>query len=221
MVNILIAITTGDDVPFEVMEAIYNLNIPDGVKTDVKVIRSYSVSKGRQDLVEYALEANYDYLFFVDSDVILPQNSLIHLLSARKIVINGTYCRKEAASITSENPWTTLYRHDYSGMAKYNFGPYWLSNNELPKEGVIPVDCAGLGCTLIHMDLFRTILPKQDYFVFCKEEAEIEKGPYCLGEDMYFFRLCILNDVQPYAHGAVRCGHMGKFTFELPEGHPI
>lgn len=217
MHKILLAIPTGENVPYEVMESIYNLKIPKNVTTELKILRSYSISIGRNELVKYAINNNFNYIFFIDSDVILPQDSLIKLYNANKYIINGTYPRKESRTITDANPWTTLYRHDISGMSKYNFAPFWLSNNELPKNGIIPVDCAGLGCTLIHMDVFTKFMPNIDWFVFAKENPIIELGPYCLGEDMYFYRECLRHDIQPFAHGGVRCGHLGKFIYQLPE----
>jgi hypothetical protein len=221
MQRVLIAITTGEGVPFEVMESIYGMTIPEGVTTDLKIIRSYSVSKGRNELVHHAMNNRYDYIFFVDSDVILPKDSLEKLYNAKKLVINGTYPRKEADTITNQNPWTTLYRHDPSLMQRINFGPYWLSNNELPKDGIIPVDAAGLGCTLIHMSVFTQYMKDvEDWFVFAKEDCVIENGPYCLGEDLFFYRECLRHGVQPFAHGAIRCGHLGKFIYSLPDVKP-
>lgn len=217
MHRILLAIPTGENVPYEVMESIYNLKIPKTVTTELKILRSYSISNGRTDLVNYAIENKFDYIFFIDSDVILPQDSLIKLYDANKYIINGTYPRKELQTLTEDNPWTTLYRHDITGMSKYNFGPFWLSNNELPKNGIIPVDCAGLGCTLIYMDVFTKFMPNIDWFIFAKEQEIIKYGPYCLGEDMYFYRECLRHNIQPYAHGGVRCGHLGKFVYQLPE----
>lgn len=222
MDRILIAITTAETVCHEVMEAIYNLIIPENVKVDIKIIHSYDVSNGRKDLVNHSIQNNYDYIFFVDSDVILPIDSL-HLLyesinkGCKKYIMNGTYPRKEISTITSEDPFTTLYRHDPSNMAKYNYNPFFLPVSELPEFGVIPVDCAGLGCTLIKMELFTKILHNVEWFKFADEHSIIDVGPYCLGEDMWFYRECIKRDIQPYAHGGVRCGHIGKFIYELPK----
>lgn len=217
MVRILLAITTAETVPHEVMESIYKLQKPSNVQVDLHIIHSYSVSKGRNDLVYYARSLQYDYIFFIDSDVILPEYALIKLYEAQKIVINGTYPRKELDSITKQNPWTTLYRHDPTLMQRINFGPFWLANDELPRDEVIPVDAAGLGCTLIKMELFTEIMADvQDWFVFAQEHNKFDKGPYCLGEDLFFYRECLRHNVQPYAHGGVRCGHLGKFIYRLP-----
>lgn len=215
--KILLAIPVADFVCNETVESLYNLVIPSNVKVDMKILHSYNLSEGRTNLVKHALNNDYDYIFFVDSDMVLPKHALYDLFYADKTIINGISCRKNIQTITSDNPWTTVYRHDPSGMAKYNFGPFWVANNEIPIGAVVPVDCAGLACSLIKLDIFKNELKDVEWFKFANERSEIKWAPYCIGEDMWFFRECLKKDIQPYAHGSVRCGHIGKFTYKLPD----
>lgn len=213
MKRIMIGITTAETVCNETMESIYNMDIPKDVETDLKIIHSYQVDKGRNDLALIAMNGKYDYIFFVDSDVILPKFALTKLYEANVDVINGTYPRKQLVTLTSPNPFTTLYRH--SDRNRTIYCPYFMPQSELPLEGVVPVDCAGLGCTLIKMDLFKTL--PYPWFVYVNEKSAEKDGPYCIGEDMFFYRSCIRKGIQPYAEGSVRCGHVGKFIYRLKE----
>ena len=215
--KILIGITTADTVCHETMESLFNLKRPEGVELILRIHHAYNVAEGRNQLVKMAFNEHCEYIFFVDSDIILPDFALEKLLAANVDVINGTYPRKEMDTITNANPFTTLYRHDPRGMNKINFGPFFMSQAEMPKEGVFPVDSAGLGCTLIHMSTFVKLGGRDDWFVFAKEDAQIDLGPYCLGEDLYFYRSCLRADIQPYAEGSVRCGHVGKMIYRLKE----
>lgn len=215
MIKILIGITTAETVMHETMESLFNLERPKDTELILRIHHAYNVAEGRNELVKIALNEACDYIFFVDSDIVLPRNALIKLLEANVQVINGTYPRKELDTITNSNPFTTLYRHDKKGMNAINFGPFFMSQAELPQEGVIPVDAAGLGCTLIHMSTFSIIGGNDNWFVFAKEQSEIDLGPYCLGEDLYFYRSCLRAGIQPYAEGSVRCGHVGKFVYTL------
>lgn len=216
MIKILIGITTAETVCHETMEALFNMKRPENTQVDLKIVHAYHVSAGRNELAMYALTQGYDYLFFVDSDVVIPNYTLEQLLKANVLVINGTYPRKELETVTSSNPFTTLYRHDRRNLNKINFGPFFMSQIELPKEGVIPVDAAGLGCTLIKTEVFE-ILKDVDWFHFGTEQAQIDKGPYCLGEDLWFYRECLRHNIQPYAEASVRCGHVGKMIYKLKE----
>lgn len=214
MKKVLIGITTAETVCHETMESLFNMTRPVDVQVTLRIVHAYQVSNGRNELAMYALQNGFDYLFFVDSDVVIPEFTLEKLLAANTLVINGTYPRKEPDTITKDNPYTTLYRHDRRGLNAINFSPFFMSQNELPKEGVIPVDAAGLGCTLINTDVFR-IIEGNDWFHFAQEQAKINFGPYCLGEDLYFYRECLRHGIQPYAEGSVRCGHVGKFIYKL------
>lgn len=216
IMKVFIAITTAETVHHETMESIYNLVIPLGVQTELKIIHSYDVSKGRNELVQYARRAKADYILFVDSDVILPPHTLTALCGAHTHVVLGTYPRKDLGTIYNENPYTTLYRHDESN--KEVFHPYFLPQNELPLAGLCKVDCGGLGCALVKMDVFDKL--SQPYFVFAEEQCVEGKMGYCLGEDMYFFRNCLRVGIQPYAEGSVRCGHIGKFVYTFKDQVP-
>lgn len=214
MKKVLIGITTAETVCHETMESLFNMTRPADVQVTLRIIHAYQVSNGRNELAMYALQNGFDYLFFIDSDVIIPEFTLERLLAANTLVINGTYPRKEIDTIVKDNPYTTLYRHDRRGLNAINFGPFFMSQNELPKEGVVPVDAAGLGCTLINTNVFR-IIGGNDWFHFAQEQQRISHGPYCLGEDLYFYRECLRHNIQPYAEGSVRCGHVGKFIYKL------
>lgn len=216
MISVLIGITTAESVHHEVLEALFNMKRPNNVRVDLKIIHAYQVSTGRNELAIYALSNHYDYLFFVDSDVVIPDYTLERLLQANVLVINGTYPRKEIGTITSKTPFTTLYKHDSRGLNKINFSPYFMNISELPESGIVPVDAAGLGCTLIHCSVFN-ILDYNNWFHFCEEQPQINHGPYCLGEDLYFYRECLRHDIQPYAEGSVRCEHIGKITYSFPK----
>lgn len=213
--KILIGITTAETVCHETMESLFNLRRPENVTLILRIHHAYNVAEGRNQLVKMAFQEGCSHIFFVDSDVVLPPETLIKLLAANVGVINGTYPRKEMDTITNNNPFTTLYRHDPKGLNKINFGPFFMSQLELPAEGVVPVDAAGLGCTLINMDVFRILGGNDDWFVFAKEESQIHNGPYCLGEDLYFYRSCLRAGVQPYAEASIRCGHVGKMIYKL------
>ncbi len=213
--KIVIGITTADSVCYETMESIYNLKKPEGAEVLLRIVHAYNVAEGRNNLVKIAKNEHADYLFFIDSDVVVPDHALITLLNTRVHVVNGTYPRKEIDTIVKENPFTTLYRHDRKNMNKINFGPFFMPLSELPKSGLVQVDAAGLGCTLINMEVFDLLRKNDDWFVFAKEFSQIENGPYCVGEDLYFYRSLLRIGIQPYAEGSVRCGHVGKIKYEF------
>lgn len=211
--RVLIAISTAETVAFEVMQSIYELEIPEDVETTLKIIHAYNIADGRNNLVNYMLANGYDYILFVDNDVILPKNALVDLYNMQWYISTGTYPRKEIQTITSDVQYTTLYNHNERNLEVYC--PTFMPVTCLQKGKITPVDCCGLGCTLIRRDLFSKI--EQPYFFFAHEgnPSSNNSDEYCIGEDMYFCRKVLRAGIQIWAHGSVLCGHLGKFIYKF------
>lgn len=213
--KILIGITCAETVTHETMQSIYNLDIPEGVETQLKIIHAYNVADGRNDLVDIMLREKCDFIFFVDNDVVLPKNALVDLYNMKWYFSVGTYPRKEPQTIFSDLQYTTLYWHNEKNKTRYC--PVFLPKKYLEKGKIIPVDCCGLGCALIRADLFNKI--ERPYFFFAHEGSPGPNNydPYCIGEDMYFCRKVIMAGIQIWAHGSVLCGHVGKYIYKFKD----
>ena len=209
--RILIGITTAETVCFQTMESIHNLIIPENTETVLRIIHSYNVADGRNDLVNIMFAENFDYIFFVDNDVVLPKNALVDLYNMQWYFSVGTYPRKIKETLYDPDPYTTLYLHNEENKAVYC--PHFMRFSYLQKGKITQVDCCGLGCALISKDLFEQI--EQPWFFFAKEAVDGQKE-YCLGEDMWFCRKVIKSGFQIWAHGDVLCGHLGTYIFGFP-----
>jgi hypothetical protein len=211
--RVLIAISTAETVAYEVMQSIYELIIPEDVETTLKIIHAYNIADGRNDLVNHMLANNFDYIFFVDNDVILPKNALVDLYNMQWYITTGTYPRKEPQTITDAVEYTTLYNHNENNLKVYC--PTFMPVSCLEKGKITPVDCCGLGCTLIRRDLFSKI--EIPYFFFAHEgnPGKNNCDEYCIGEDMYFCRKVLRAGIQIWAHGSVLCGHIGKYIYRF------
>jgi hypothetical protein len=211
--RILIGITTAETVSYETMQSIYGLMIPENVETALSIVNSYNVADGRNKLVDIMLEQDFDYIFFVDNDVILPTNALVDLFGMDWYFVAGTYPRKELSALTDKEQYTTLYNHDERNKEVYC--PTFMRFDDFPADKLTQVDCCGFGCTLIRRDLFNVI--EKPYFFFAHEEAPKPdvRAEYCIGEDMYFCRKVVKSGLQIWAHGNVLCGHLGKIIYTL------
>lgn len=213
--RILIGITTAETVTHQTMESIYNLEKPDGVTTELRIIHAYNVADGRNELVHIMINEGFDYIFFVDNDVVLPKNALVDLYNMNWYISVGTYPRKETTTIESDDPYTTLYWHNERNKTVYC--PTFMPVSVLQPGLITPVDCCGFGCVLCKCELFDKI--EQPWFFFAHEENSVNdennSDEYCIGEDMYFCRKLIKNGIQIWAHGSVLCGHVGTYIFNF------
>jgi len=63
---------------------------------DVIIDQPYglSVSDARNYIVNKAIKEEYDYIFFVDDDVLIPRNALVQLIHHKTDIVGGFYYRK-------------------------------------------------------------------------------------------------------------------------------
>ena len=106
------------------------------------------VVAARNTIFDYANKNNYDYVLFIDSDVIAPENTMKRLMSHKKEVVGGFY------PILTEHglpiPCAKLSVMDDGDVApRFIDFPANLLNDQ-----VHPVDIIGLGCCLIHKNIF-------------------------------------------------------------------
>jgi hypothetical protein len=102
-----------------------------------------------------ALENNFDYILFVDDDVIVPLDCLDKLIAADADIAAGW-------TIIRGWPFENMFfkYDDKGGLLKYagNEGDFVLND-----KGLIECDAVGFSCCLIKVDLLRKMPPA--YFV--------------------------------------------------------
>jgi FkbM family methyltransferase len=78
--RILIAIPTAKYIEPETFKSIYDLKIPAGYKADFQYFFGYRVDQVRNLIASHSID-QYDYIFFVDSDISFPPDTLIRLIA--------------------------------------------------------------------------------------------------------------------------------------------
>lgn len=69
-------------------------SIASGVNVLLLPYESATVTKARNALVRLALDANADYVLFVDSDMVFPADALMRLLGDKKAIVGCVYNRR-------------------------------------------------------------------------------------------------------------------------------
>jgi len=110
---------------------------------------SMATDINRNIIVERFLETDADWLFWIDADTIVPLGGIKRLLALDKSLTSGLYYSKN-------NPSQPI-AYTLAKDNRYNNIVGWV-----PGE-IIPIDAAGMGCCLVHRDVFIDI--KQSYTV--------------------------------------------------------
>lgn len=194
-INVLIGVPVAVSAENRTIESIYNLSIPDNVETSLRIVEGYTVDVARNKIVDIALQECADYILFVDSDVILPKDTLVRLLDINSDIATGWYIKKMDGEGVSElfNP--------VSGSK--TLGNILESN--IPKGGIFDVAACGFGCTLVKTSICRTIKDKKQ---ICFEYIHTATG--MCSEDIDFCNKATSLGYSIKFDAALRCGHIGK-----------
>ena len=146
----------------------------------------------RNVILANATAGGYDYVFFVDSDVMVPTDALITLFDhpLEYQIISGFYPGMDDMGLPTA-----------TGMRYNGFTYVPLKEHEL--KGTQKVDLIGLGCALIHKDLFKL-------------QFRCERGPFkslLKSEDMCYCEDLRKAGITIYFDTDVICKH------KIEEGH--
>ncbi len=148
--RILIGVPTAKYIEVETFKSIYDLKLPKRCELSFQYFWGYNVEQVRNIMVAYTLRNNFDYLFSVDSDIILTEDCLIRLLEcqdSRRAISSGVYIqRKEGERIPEiyvDNPHT-------GGQTNIHI-------DQVQGDARIDVAAVGFGCCLVRKEVFERV----------------------------------------------------------------
>lgn len=143
-------------------------------------------------IVEEARQAGLTHLFWTESDMILPNNTIPKLMALNKPIAAGVYflrngggqpCLYKKTPIeTKENPFL------HTPITMYD------------ERGPFRVDCPGMGCVLIEMKAFEKI--DRPWFDL-KANSEGKTDGY--GQDLYFYTKVRKAGIEVWVDPSVIC----------------
>jgi hypothetical protein len=89
------------------------------------------------------LELGYEWLFFLDSDVIPPADAILRLIAHKQPIVSGLYYRRN-------NPICPVMLRNVPGG-----GRTWVTEYKIPD--LMEVDFVGAGCLLIHRSVIAAM----------------------------------------------------------------
>lgn len=212
-VNVVIGIPSFGMVSTYFYQAMKSQQFPLVSSAIDKIVLNRPIADARNEIVEFALQQNANYIFWVDDDVIAPPDAFLKLYNHQKDIINGVYWSK------SNPTMPLLFRNHLEG-------PYW----DWHVGDLIEIDAAGSGLTLVKTDVYRKITEKvggpwysTDYSSF----PGVKGTPANNTEDLYFYWKAKKAGYQIWADTRVQAFHFDKTNQVLygmppnaPQAHP-
>lgn len=179
-----------------------------------KIVLNQPIADARNEIVQFALDQDANYIYWLDDDVIAPGDSFLKLWRHQKDIINGVYWSK------SNPPMPLIFRGHLDG-------PYW--NWHI--GDLIEIDAAGNGLTLVKTDVYRKIEKEiggpwysTDYGSF---GGQTSNSALNNTEDLYFYWKAkkagykIWCDTNVQAHHYDKVNHvMYSIPPNAPQAHP-
>jgi len=202
MKKLMIAVPMMDTVPVEFFIGFEALNKPDN--TALMVSRSSLVYNARNWLYNQAKKGGYDTIFWLDSDVVPPSDTIERLAQLMELsgspMVSGLYIsRKEPLFpvIAKELEWDM----GSDLKIKHSVKEY----KDYPKDGPFQVAGCGMGCCLMKTSLIDEVFEKYEMNPF-------DPFPF-MGEDYSF---CVrVNSLghQIWCDSRIKCGHVGVHVY--------
>jgi FkbM family methyltransferase len=192
--RILIAIPTNRNIEVETFKSIYDLDVPAGYVTEFQYFYGYQIDQIRNLIAEWG--KRYDYLFCVDSDIVLPKDTLVKMVSANKDIISGLYIQRKPDQHTLE-----IYRDTPNG------GVANIPYEQLKNLPIVEVAACGMGCCLINSEVLRTL----PYPHFVYRSALNHSNTF--SEDIYFCLEARKFGFKVWADPSIHCEHIGSTKF--------
>jgi|HubBroStandDraft_4_1064222.scaffolds.fasta_scaffold07429_5 hypothetical protein len=165
-------------------------------------VKASLIVYGRSELVHEAQKLGVDYLFFVDSDIVLHPWTLRQLLSRKVDIVGGTYIqRKEPHRLLG------------NGMDGLPLGES-VAGKEVGGADLYEVSGLPAGCLLIKMSVFDHI--PRPYFA---TPAHVhEDRAWYEGEDYFFCAAARAAGYQVWLDWPVSfaLSHLGQQAFKIP-----
>lgn len=193
----LVVILTREMVTMRWAASLRTINLPPN--SNIRTLAGMPYDHARNVGCEEALAKGFQWLFFLDDDVVMPPDG-IHILKASNLpLVSGLYYRRH-------DPITPV------AIAVTPQGSQWITGYERGK--LFPADYVGAGCLLIHRSVLeRMPSPWFEWWRDHKDRPENEQ----LSEDFAFCYKAKKLGFQAYVDTRVECLHAG-ISAAGPEG---
>lgn len=192
-IKITIGIPSIGEIHIETMLClIYSLNKMGAYQISFSFHKGTYLQELRNLIVQDALAAGSDYLFFLDTDLTFSPDGILKLLGHKKDIIGGAYNMKQPGP-----PVSTLKMADANGKL--------LKLLEHPTEDIFKCYSVPTGFMLIRLAAIKNMVNPFDF-------ARNEQGGL-IGEDVNFCKRCAEMGLDIWCDPTINIGHIGEYLY--------
>ena len=191
---IFLGMATHGDIKSRTMLSVIGLKEITPIQLQVAVNVGCYIPVNRYRLARYAVDSGASHLFFVDSDMTFPPNTLIRLLMTEKDIVGTSYFMRRQSE-----RMTTVRVLNAAGELEILFEP--------PKE-LTKVAAVGTGCMLISTAALKNI-PQPWFNLTFEPSGELNQG-----EDIWFCEQARKAGYDIWCEPSLNVGHVGDYVYQ-------
>lgn len=192
--KVLVAVPCMATIPYETVVALMNIK-SDRAELHLEFISGSLVYDSRNEFCSMAVKGNYDYIMFIDSDMVFPGNIIDRLMALDADIATAVcYGKVEPHNpqVYTEMKPTTWYRKKT------------ISQRPASMDGVFKIKACGMACCLVSVGLVKEM--------FRRNINPFEPFGH-LGEDFAFCVRAHKLGAVMLADGSINIGHIGREIF--------
>ena len=187
--KILIGVPCMEQAPIEYINSMLRLKKPEG--TETVHVPLCLVYVAREKIVDHAINGEFDYVMFLDSDMVFTSDLLMKLLAHDKDIIT-------ALAFQRKPPYSPCI---YSKMRMGDPGEAVIEAVKHYSNGVMEIEGCGMACVLIKTEVFKKIRATGQLCYFPIRGV---------GEDFAFCYRAKKLGYKIYADTSLKVGHVGS-----------
>ena len=166
-------------------------------KVEPMIVSGSLVYDSRDAIAQYAVDNGYDYVLYVDSDMVFNKDDVMRLLAHDVGICSGLYIRRDG---TNENV-------AYSKIITRRRFPYRAPEliTDKSTSGYSPVSACGFGFCLIKTSVLKCML---------KHHKSLFEPKWGVGEDIAFCIRARRLGYKTFIDRDVKLGHVGEKVYQ-------
>lgn len=192
--KVLLAIPTAKYIESETFKSIFDLEVPDDIELTFQYFYGYNIDQVRNLIAHWAI--HYDYLFSVDSDIVLPKDCLMKMYHHNVDMVSGIYIQRKPNEEILE-----IYRKNGQG------GVSNIPLVHLLPQGLHEIDGCGFGCVLVKSEVIRKVGYPQFVYKSALDHSQT------ISEDIDFCRKAKNKGARIFVDSSIICEHIGSTKY--------
>jgi len=202
--KVLIAIPTGTgNMRYETVGSLMMLQKTLEKDDAIIFLPRMQICDARNKAVKIAIEGDYDYLVFIDDDMVVPDNFIIRMKEEDKDIFSALSVSRDGENQVKVFKKVTFINGKVATRYEH------IANEDLEK-GIVEIGAVGMACTGIKREVFKNIYEKTLGLCFHFRDEIIGDMRLYLSEDLDFCDKANQLGYKIFVDTSLLTGHIGE-----------